>query len=129
VDLTQFLTALDGSRGKVFLQERSRAEMLALPPPPLRPRPDGTHAGLGWPFVTSAGDSYSYMHDGMWNGMRVFLKRSSRGVNCALASNVSIQPDMADQQTIKAVVEERSARRWNGSRSTPTSICSRNTNH
>jgi hypothetical protein len=38
--------------------------------------------------------------------MRTFMKRSSRGVNWALAFNVSIQPDMADQQMIKAVVEE-----------------------
>jgi hypothetical protein len=104
VDLVRFLTAFDGSRGKAFLQEKTRKEMFALPPPPLRPRPDGTHAGLGWPFVSMTGDSY--MHDGMWNGMRTFLKRSPRGVNWALAFNVSIQPDMADQQILKAVVEE-----------------------
>jgi N-acyl-D-amino-acid deacylase len=106
VDLVRFLTAFDGSRGKAFLQEKSRQTMFALPPPPLRPRPDGTHAGLGWPVVTSAGDSYSYMHDGMWNGMRTFMKRTSKGVNWALAFNVSVQADMLDQQMIKAIVEE-----------------------
>jgi N-acyl-D-amino-acid deacylase len=104
VDLVRFLTAFDGSRGQAFLQEKTRKEMLALPPPPLRPRPDGSHAGLGWPFVSMESDSY--MHDGLWSGMRTFVKRTPKGINWALAFNVSIQADMADQQMIKAVVEE-----------------------
>jgi N-acyl-D-amino-acid deacylase len=106
VDMVRFLTAVDGSRGKAFLTEKSRKEMVALPPPPLGPRPDGTHAGLGWPFVTSAQDSYGYLHDGLANGMRMFLKRSPKGVNWALAFNVSLNPDMADSQVVKAAVEE-----------------------
>src|SRR5262245_30400412 len=48
VDMVRFLTALDGSRGKPFLEEKTFKQMIALPPPPLRVRDNGTHVGLGW---------------------------------------------------------------------------------
>src|SRR5580692_8406226 len=42
IDMVRFLTALDGSRGKPLLKEKTFEAMLAPPPPPLMPRADGT---------------------------------------------------------------------------------------
>jgi len=52
IDLVRFMTALDGTRGKPLLNEKMHEAMLA-PPPPLKPRPNGTWPGLGWDSVVS----------------------------------------------------------------------------
>jgi N-acyl-D-amino-acid deacylase len=106
VDLVRVLTALDGSRGKPLLADKTIQQMIAPPPAPLKARPDGTYNGLGWPSVTRTGEGFGYAHDGNFHGMRTFMKRTPRGVNWALLFNVSAQPDPADAKMIAQVVQE-----------------------
>lgn len=106
-DLVRVLSALDGSRGKGMLTEKTFKLMLAPPPPPLTKRKDGTHPGLGWPTVyLGPKGTYGYFHDGQFHGMRTFMKRNERGVNWALLFNVTMQPDQVDAQLLRQAVEE-----------------------
>jgi N-acyl-D-amino-acid deacylase len=107
VDMVRFLTAVDGSRGKKLLQDKTFAVMVAEPPPPVKARPNGTYPGLGWPFVGRSGKGHGYAHDGNWHGMRTFIKcNAAKGVNWALMFNVSMQPDPIDQGIIQDVARE-----------------------
>jgi N-acyl-D-amino-acid deacylase len=107
VDLALFLTALDGSRGKPLLDEKTFRLMVEPPPPPLRPRPNGTHVGLGWDSVVLSGPKqFGYYKDGSWFGMRSFMKRSPNGVNWVLLFNASMQPDVLDSRTVGDAVKE-----------------------
>lgn len=107
VDMVRVLTALDGSRGKGLLKNKTMVEMLAPPPAPMKPRADGSYPGLGWPTVTlSKEGEFSYLHDGQFHGMRTFLKRLPTGVNWVLLFNVSMQPDQQDAQVGKLAVQE-----------------------
>jgi N-acyl-D-amino-acid deacylase len=106
VDMVRVLTRLDGSRGKPLLQKKTFEQMLALPPPPLKRRPNGSHNGLGWPTVFVQGEKYSYVHDGMMYGMRTFMRRSANGINWAIMFNVSMQPDESDASLLKQAVQE-----------------------
>jgi N-acyl-D-amino-acid deacylase len=106
-DMVRFLTALDGSRGKKFLDDKIYRQMVALPPPPVKPRADGNYNGLGWPTVSRAGKSFGYFHDGNYDGVRAFMKCSpARGVNWALLFNVSINPDAVDDRIVLDAVRE-----------------------
>jgi CubicO group peptidase (beta-lactamase class C family) len=99
VDMVRFLTALDGSRGKKLLDEKTFAAMVAPPPAPVKKNPNGTYPGLGWPIVGPSGKGYGYVHDGKWTGTRTFMKcNPARGLNWALLFNVAMQPDPEDQR-------------------------------
>ena len=100
IDLVRFLSALDGSRGKPLLKNESFDAMLAPPLPPLMPRPDGTWYGLGWDIAVRKDDKFGFAKDGIWFGMRSFMKRSPNGVCWALVFNASMQMDADDQKTI-----------------------------
>src|SRR5262249_13713461 len=50
VDVTRFLTSLDGTRGKRVLSKKAVEEMLA-PLPSLGKSEDQSHSGLGWDAV------------------------------------------------------------------------------
>jgi CubicO group peptidase (beta-lactamase class C family) len=106
VDMARFLTALDGSRGKPLLESKTQELMLALPPPPLKPRPDGTYTGLGWPTVITSRTGFGYQQDGRWHGIRTFMRRAPNGVNWVLTFNVNMQPDLVDNQAVAAAVQE-----------------------
>ena len=107
VGMVRFLTAIDGSRGnKPFLKKEIFETMIAPPPPPLRPRANGSYPGLGWPVVFKNKDGFGYVHDGLWHGIRTFMKRSPKGINWVLAFNVTMQPDMLDSAIIKSAVQE-----------------------
>ena len=106
VDMVRVLTALDGSRGARLLKDATLREMIAPPPAPIKPRPDGTFNGLGWPTVVNQPNGFGYAHDGNFHGMRTYLKRTPRGVNWALFFNVSAQPDPADAKMITKAVQQ-----------------------
>jgi len=106
VDLVRFLTALDGSRGKPFLEEKTFKLMIEPPPKPLKPRDNGTHVGLGWDSVIVTEKGYGYFKDGSWYGMRSFMKRLPNGVNWVLLFNASMQPDALDARLIADAVQE-----------------------
>ena len=100
IDLLRFVTALDGTRGTPLFQQKTFDAMLARPPPPLTPRPNGTWPGLGWDSVIRTESRPGYFKDGSWIGMRTFLKRSPNGVCWALLFNASMQIDADDDKTI-----------------------------
>jgi CubicO group peptidase (beta-lactamase class C family) len=107
VDMVRFLTALDGSHASKLLQDRTFAEMVASPPPPVKKQANGTYAGLGWPIVGPSGKSFGYMQDGHWPGARTFMKcNPAKGVNWALLFNVSMHPDPIDQRAVLDAVRE-----------------------
>jgi N-acyl-D-amino-acid deacylase len=106
VDLCRLLTALDGSRGQPLLQEKTLKLLLAMPPPPLKANPNGTHPGLGFPEVITGPDGFSYSQDGNWHGMRAFMKRTFKGVNWVMTFNASMQPDQVDTKVGHAALEE-----------------------
>jgi CubicO group peptidase (beta-lactamase class C family) len=110
IDLVRFLTSLDGTRGKPLLKEKEFEAMLAPPPPPLMPRPNGTWYGLGWDIAVRRDAEFGFAKDGLWIGMRSFMKRSPNGVSWALVFNASMQMDADDNRTmteaIKGVLEK-----------------------
>jgi N-acyl-D-amino-acid deacylase len=85
VDLARFLAALDGSRGKPFLSAATRKEMLATPPPPVKPVAGKFHVGLGWDLVGTT--NQGYFKDGLLLGSRAFMGRTVNGVNFVLLFN------------------------------------------
>jgi len=107
VDLVRLLTALDGSRGKRLLADKTFKEMVAAPPPPVKKGKTGTYPGLGWPLAGPSGNGYGYAHDGHWPGTRTFMKcNHAKGLNWALLFNVSMQPDTADLSAVKDAARE-----------------------
>ena len=81
--------------------------MVEPPPPPLKPRPNGTHVGLGWDSVFLSGPKrFGYYKDGSWFGMRSFMKRNPNGVNWVLLFNASMQPDVMDSQIAGDAIKE-----------------------
>src|SRR5262249_14934665 len=84
VDMARLLTALDGSRGKPLLDEKTFRLMIEPPPKPIKPQANGTHVGLGWDAVIQTEKGYGYFKDGSWYGMRTFMKRLPNGVNWVL---------------------------------------------
>ena len=79
IDLVRFMTALDGTRGTPLLKGKAFEAMLAAPPPPLKPRPDGTYVGLGWDAALRTPAGFGFFKDGSWIGMRTFMKRARTG--------------------------------------------------
>jgi N-acyl-D-amino-acid deacylase len=106
VDMVRFLTALDGSRGKAFLKERTLGLLREAPPPPLKKAKNGNFPGLGFEIAYAEKDGYGWFQDGNWYGMRTFMKRSPRGVNWVLALNASMQPDLLDRRVAAAAVQQ-----------------------
>lgn len=106
IDLVRFLTALDGSRGQPLLKQKTFDLMLAAPPPPLKPRPDGTWTALGWDVAIRKDAAFGFAKDGLWIGMRSFMKRSPNGVSWALLFNASLQLDADDNKTIADAIKQ-----------------------
>src|SRR5262249_24434268 len=106
VDVVRLLTALDGSRGKPLLNEKTFKRMIELPPAPLQPRDNGPHVGLGWDSVILKDKEYGYCKDGSWVGMRAFMKRLPEGVNWVLLFNASMNMDPLDTRIVSDAVHE-----------------------
>jgi N-acyl-D-amino-acid deacylase len=101
VELAKFLTAMDGSRGKRFLDDKTFQQMIAPPPAPLKPNDNGFYVGLGWDAVAvNDKKQFSLFKDGSWFGMRAFMKRQPNGVSWVLLFNASMSPDMYDERTV-----------------------------
>ena len=106
VDLARFLTALDGSRGEPLLKPETLRLMTDPPPPPLKPRPDGTYFGLGWDRAVRTDAGPGYFKNGNWYGMRCAMARRPNGVAWALLFNASADGDAADAQALTEAVKE-----------------------
>ena len=90
-DLARFLTALDGSRGKPFLSEKMTRTMLAPPPPPLKPRENGSYFGLGWDRVRRTEDGFGYAKNGGVHGISTWIEHLPGGVDWVLLVNTSVE--------------------------------------
>ncbi len=97
-DLTRFLTSLTGARGQRFLTPRTFHEMVALPPPPIRPNRDGAHVGLGWDAVRRFGERYQFSKNGGKTGVSAWLEHLPSGVDWAFMLNTTLPKD-ADEKT------------------------------
>jgi CubicO group peptidase (beta-lactamase class C family) len=106
LDVIRFLTALDGSRGKPFLSEKSRQLMIEPPPKPLVPEKDGSYKGLGWDTVVVKGQNYSYLKDGHYPGARTFMRRRIDGINWVILFNASMNFDDQDIKDFAEAIHE-----------------------
>jgi CubicO group peptidase (beta-lactamase class C family) len=86
-DMVHFLAALDGKRGRAFLSDRMMSAMTALPAPPIGPRPNGTHPGLGWDHVRLTPLGASYQKNGGLLGVHAFLKHNADGTDWSFCCN------------------------------------------
>jgi CubicO group peptidase (beta-lactamase class C family) len=105
LDLIRFLTALDGSRGKPILAEKTLRLMTEAPPKPVEPFPDGTHIGLGWDRVQTEDKRFGYYKNGSNPGARTFCKRRFDGVNWVLLFNASMEFDAQDVDHLTRAVQ------------------------
>jgi len=87
VEIVRLLAALDGSRGRPFLSPDARREMLAPPPPPLKPRGNGSWFGLGWDAVRETPKGPSYIKNGGIAGVHTEIGRLPGGFDFAIAFN------------------------------------------
>lgn len=106
VDLVRFLTALDGTRGKPLLQQKTMALMIGPPPAAIKRFPDGSWVGLGWDQVQIKDREVGYFKNGQYHGVSAYMKRLPSGVNWVLLFNASMQPDMLDNRAAAQAVQE-----------------------
>jgi hypothetical protein len=62
-------------------------QMLAPPPPPLKPRPGKTWYGLGWDLVRITPQGPMYWKDGLLPGTRTFMGHMPSGVDWVMLFN------------------------------------------
>jgi N-acyl-D-amino-acid deacylase len=106
LDMIRFMTALDGSRGKPLLNEKTQRLMLEPPPRPVEAFPDGSHVGLGWDEVQIKDRSFGYKKAGSNPGERTFMKRRFDGVNWVLLFNASMDFDRQDVDQLGGALKE-----------------------
>lgn len=106
VDLTRFLTNLDGSRGKPVLNEKSRKLMIEPPAQAIKARADGTYFGLGWDMVGIKDKMVGASKEGSLQGMRTLMRRMFSGVSWALLYNASMEFDRVDTLVVASAVKE-----------------------
>ncbi len=85
--MVRFLTALDGSRGSRILSEKTYRLMTAPPPPPVQPREDGSHFGMGWDQVQKTPRGFSYRKNGGLFGVHSWIAHRDDGIDWALFWN------------------------------------------
>jgi N-acyl-D-amino-acid deacylase len=109
-ELVLFLTALDGTRGKPFLSDRTLRAMTAPPPEPIKPRPNGTYPGLGWDQVLTSSEGVSYQKGGALLGVHAIIKHGADGTDWAFCCNGGAAAEEGAgnfmPQAIKALEEE-----------------------
>jgi CubicO group peptidase (beta-lactamase class C family) len=114
VDMVRFLTALDGTRGRKFLSEPIIDAMLAPPPPPVRPRKNGTHFGLGWDTVRIMPAGVLYAKNGGLPGVRAVIGHMPGDVDWAVVFNGgSHSPDAPGEDEDAQVQLQGAIRRTN----------------
>jgi N-acyl-D-amino-acid deacylase len=89
VDMARFLAAVDGSRGRPLLNGATMRQMLAPAPPPLQPRKDGSHFGLGWDSVLRTSAGVRYGKNGGVAGIGTYVEHDPIGVDWVLLLNGS----------------------------------------
>lgn len=88
-DLVRFLAALDSSRGRPFFKPEIVRQMLAAPPPPIKPRHDGSHPGLGWDRVRDGPRGLEFSKNGGKPGVMAWIEHLPDGIDWAVLFNTS----------------------------------------
>jgi N-acyl-D-amino-acid deacylase len=106
LDLVRFMTALDGSRGKPLLNEKTRQLMFEPPPKPVQPNKDGSYVGLGWDQVGIKDKSFAFTKGGSNPGERTTIKRRFDGIAWALLFNASMEFEAQDVDRLAGGLKE-----------------------
>jgi len=105
VDLARFLTAVSGTRGKPFLTLAARQQMLAVPPPPLSLRRNGSHVGLGWDSVVEEPWGTEFHKSGVAAGVRTLIEHRPNGIDWVLLLNAD--GDVPGQPSAESEIGEK----------------------
>lgn len=89
VDMAKFMAVIGGERPPAFLTPETFDRMLAPPPPPIPPRPNGTHFGMGWDSVRRGPEGVFYEKDGGVLGTTTWVEHRPNGAAWVLLINWS----------------------------------------
>jgi N-acyl-D-amino-acid deacylase len=92
-DMVKLLMALDGSDGRNFLSPASMQALVAPVPPPVPPRPNGFHFGLGLDRVYQTPNGTGYMKNGGVPGVHAQIEHLPGDLDFALFYNGQGHPD------------------------------------
>jgi N-acyl-D-amino-acid deacylase len=106
VDVVRFLTALDGAAGTRFFPPALLKEMLSAPPPPVKPRKDGVHRGLGWDTIKPGPHGPAYSKNGGLPGYRAFAGHMPRDIDWAFCATDRSGDDGENADTAQAIQAE-----------------------
>lgn len=93
VEMAKFMAVIGGERPPAFLTPETFARMLAPPPPPIPPRPNGTHFGMGWDSVRRGPEGVFYEKDGGVLGTTTWVEHRPNGAAWVLLINSSNRAD------------------------------------
>lgn len=117
-ELCRFLTALDGSRGQPLFKPQTMREMLAAPPPPMKPRNDGSHVGLGWDRVHEGPRGLEFSKNGGKPGIMAWIEHRPDGIDWAVIFNTSkMEQDEGEDNPLRQLRQQmyeafRSVQAW-----------------
>jgi N-acyl-D-amino-acid deacylase len=106
IDLVRFLVALDGSRGTRFLSGSSIKAMTSPPPPPAKPRADGSSFGLGWDEARHSPHGLFYCKSGGLFGMHAHIEHTPDGIDWALLWNGGRKSESGEEGTAQSLVKD-----------------------
>jgi CubicO group peptidase (beta-lactamase class C family) len=108
-DMTRFLIALTGSRGRSFLSPRTFKQMLSPPPPPIESPQNGRYVGLGWDSVRRSPEGYRFSKNGGKAGVRAWLEHMPNGIDWCFMFNTT-EPAGAAEENAPDALREASRR-------------------
>jgi N-acyl-D-amino-acid deacylase len=106
VELIRLLTSVGGSRAPRFLAPATRREMLAPPPPPLKPRANGKHFGLGWDTVEHTPQGPAYTKNGGVPGYRAFIGHQPPDIDWAFLATDASGDEGENAEAATAIVRQ-----------------------
>ena len=89
-DMARFMARISGERAPGFLSPSLFTRMLSPPPPPVPPRGNGTHFGMGWDVVDRGPEGVLFEKDGGVLGTTTWVEHRPNGAIWVLLMNVSL---------------------------------------
>ncbi len=123
VDVMRFMTAIDGSRSKDFLSQRSINQMFRFPPPPYQSKNKSRHFGLGWDMVERSPEGVHYSKNGGLAGTATWMEHFPNGVNLTILFNSTVKGKEEDgPRQWRAPIREavQNIKKWPNSNFFPT---------
>jgi len=87
VDMSKFLTAVDGTRTKPFLSKASFDAMVAPVPPPVPVRENGSTFGLGWDSVKASPEGVQFAKNGGVPGVHTYIEHLPNNIDWVVFFN------------------------------------------